>query len=271
MWACPHCSEALQLNASGDAWACANNHQFDCAREGYVNLLPANRKRSLHPGDSPEMMAARRRVHQADIYRPLADAIENVLSPLVPVTNMLDLGCGEGYYSAAVQRAQPQALLYGVDIAKPAVRMASKQHNRARFAVASAYQLPLLDDSQDVVLRVFAPSDDSEVRRVLTSQGWYLEVTPAPRHLWELREQLYSTPRAHSEARTCMPGMELRQQADVSYQVALDQAMLRDVVAMTPFAHRGHREKRAQLLQSSGLTVQMAFSLCLFQIEQGSS
>jgi 23S rRNA (guanine745-N1)-methyltransferase len=270
MWACPHCREALQLNASGDAWACANNHQFDCAKEGYVNLLPANRKRSLHPGDSPEMMAARRRVHSADLYRPLADAIENVLSPLAAVTNMLDLGCGEGYYGAALQRAQPQTRLYGVDIARPAVRMASKRHQRARFAVASAYRLPLLDDSQDVVLRVFAPSDDAELRRVLAPQGWYLEVTPAARHLWELREQLYDTPRAHSQARTRMPGMGLRQQADVAYQVKLDQSLLRDVVAMTPFAHRGHREKREQLLQSSELTVQMAFSLCLFQIEQKS-
>ena len=269
MWACPHCSEALQLNETGDAWACVNKHQFDCAREGYVNLLPANRKRSLHPGDSPEMMAARRRVHQADIYRPLADAIEGVLSPLEPVASMLDLGCGEGYYSAALQRAKPQAQLYGVDIAKPAVRLASRQHKQARFAVASAYQLPLLDDCQDVVLRVFAPSDDRELRRVLTPQGFYLEVTPAPTHLWELRAQLYDTPRAHTAARTRMPDMRLQQQSDVAYQVELDQPLLRDIVAMTPFAHRGHREKREQLLQLNKLAESMAFSLCLFQLDQG--
>ncbi len=267
MWACPHCSEALYLNAGGDAWACANKHQFDCAREGYVNLLPANRKRSSHPGDSPEKMAARRRVHSVDLYRPLADAIEEMLSPLAPVTQMLDLGCGEGYYGTALRGAQPQARLYGVDIAKPAVRMASKRQ-QGLFAVASAYQLPLLDSSQNIVLKVFAPSDDKELRRVLAPQGFFLEVTPAPQHLWELRERLYDSPRAHSESRVTVPGMGLRRQSTVTYEVRLDQPLLCDVVAMTPFSHRGHREKREQLLRSSELNVQMAFSLCLFQLEQ---
>ena len=213
------------------------------------------------------MMAARRRVHQADIYRPLADAIEQALSPLAPVTNMLDLGCGEGYYCEALQRAQPLAQLYGVDISRPAVRMASKQHRQARYAVASAFELPLLDDSQDIVLRVFAPSDDAQLLRIMATQGCYLEVTPAPRHLWELRERLYATPRAHEAARTGIPGMRLQQQADVTFQLDLDQSLLRDVVAMTPFAHRGRREKREQLLRLHSLAVQMAFTLCLFQAE----
>ena len=267
MWACPHCREALQLSETGNAWVCANKHQFDCAKEGYVNLLPANRKRSRHPGDSPQMMAARRRVHQAGFYARLADAIEGLLSPLAPVATMLDLGCGEGYYSAALCRAQPGAQLYGVDIAKTAVRMAAKQYRHGRFAVASAYQLPLLDHSQDIALRVFAPSDDRELRRVLAPQGYYLEVTPAPAHLWELRVGLYDKPRAHSESRVALPGMHLLEQTEVAYQAVLDQSLLQDVVAMTPFAHRGQREKRQQLLQSSTLTVQMAFSLCLFQLD----
>ena len=267
MWACPHCREALQLNTAGNAWACANGHQFDCAREGYVNLLPANRKRSAHPGDSPEMMAARRRVHEAGLYGRLANGIEALLSPAEHIENMLDLGCGEGYYSGALQGAQYRAQLYGVDIAKPAVRMAAKHHKHGRYAVASAVQLPLPDDSQGIVLRVFAPSDDKEVRRVLAPGGFYLEVTPAPRHLWELRERLYDTPREHAQARSGLLGMRLHQQEEVSYQASLDAPLLRDVIAMTPFSHRGHREKREQLLQSEGLTVQMAFSLCLFQLD----
>jgi 23S rRNA (guanine745-N1)-methyltransferase len=267
MWACPHCREALQLNTAGNAWACANSHQFDCAKEGYVNLLPANRKRSAHPGDSPEMIAARRRVHEAGLYGRLAKGIEALLSPAEHIENMLDLGCGEGYYSGALQGAQYRAQLYGIDIAKQAVRMAAKHHKHGHYAVASAYQLPLPDDSQGIVLRVFAPSDDKEVRRVLAPGGFYLEVTPAPRHLWELREGLYDTPREHTESRTGLPGMRLQQQEEVSYRASLDPSLLRDVIAMTPFSHRGHREKRAQLLQSEGLTVQMAFSLCLFQLD----
>ena len=265
MWACPHCREALQLDAAGAAWVCANKHQFDCAREGYVNLLPANRKRSRHPGDSPEMMAARRRVHQAQLYLPLAEAIEALLSSLAPMATQLDLGCGEGYYCGALQRARPEAQLCGIDIAKTAVRLASKQHPQGRFAVASAYQLPLLDDSIDCALRVFAPSDDRELRRVLAPRGLYLEVTPAPRHLWALREHLYDEPRAHAPSRTAIPGMQLLQQSTIAYPLTLERSLLGDLVAMTPFAHRGHREKRERLLQSDALTLEMMFSLSLFQ------
>jgi 23S rRNA (guanine745-N1)-methyltransferase len=181
------------------------------------------------------------------------------------VQNILDLGCGEGYYDTALQQAHPGAQLYGVDIAKPAVRMASKRHQQGRFAVASAWQLPVLDDSLDIVLRVFAPSDDKELCRVLAPGGHYLEVTPGPRHLWALRKNLYDTPREHASTRTSIVGLSLREQLAVKFELTADQSLLQDIVAMTPFAHRGHREKRAQLLDSTGWTLEMAFSLCLFQ------
>ena len=55
---CPLCHQALL--PSPQQWRCSNNHQFDCAKEGYVNLMPVQHKGSKQPGDSPEMMQARR-------------------------------------------------------------------------------------------------------------------------------------------------------------------------------------------------------------------
>ena len=34
---CPICKE--QLNSQGKQYVCPNNHSFDVARQGYVNLL----------------------------------------------------------------------------------------------------------------------------------------------------------------------------------------------------------------------------------------
>ena len=265
IWTCPICREALLLNESASSWRCENNHLFDCAREGYVNLLPSNKKRSSEPGDSAEMIAARRRILGAEIYRPLADSIQAQLAGMGSITRILDLGCGEGYYSNAMRRVIPDAIVCGVDISKPAVRLAAKQYSSVNFAVASSFTLPLAAASQDLVVRIFAPSDEAEVSRVLKAEGAYLEVTPAPRHLWALREALYDTPRAHSAAREEVGGLSLCQSSTVEFKVELDQALLHDLVAMTPFAHRGHREKREQLLALDSLTVQMAFSLKLFQ------
>lgn len=265
MWACPFCQEDLVVNPTGNAWSCENNHLFDCAREGYVNLLPSNKKRSVEPGDNAQMIAARRRIHTAEIYRPLATAIQRQLAELEFNTRILDLGCGEGYYSAAVQQAMPAAQVCAVDISKAAIKLAAKNYPAVKFAVATNFSLPVPSASQDALLRVFAPCDDEEVRRVLRGEGAYLEVTPAARHLWALREALYETPRPHAAAREEIPRMKLHESSIVEFEVELDQPLLRDLVAMTPFAHRGRREKREGLLQLNSLSVQMAFTLNLFQ------
>ncbi len=265
LWTCPLCRKGLNYHAGERCWSCENNHLFDCAREGYVNLLPANRKRSSEPGDSAQMISARRRIHTAEIFRPLANNIQSILAGASPATRILDLGCGEGFYSSALYQAQRQAQVCAIDISKPAIKLAAKHYPAVHFAVASTFQLPVLSESQDIIVRIFAPSDDREMARVLVTGGTYLEVTPAPAHLWTLREALYETPRAHVVARTAVQGMQLLQTSILEFEVELAQPLLYDMVAMTPFAHKGHRERRESLLERDSLRLQMAFSLNLFQ------
>ncbi|MBE9539239.1 MAG: methyltransferase domain-containing protein, partial [Proteobacteria bacterium] len=176
VWTCPFCCLGLRVNESGKSWSCENNHSFDCAREGYVNLLPSNKKRSSDPGDNAEMIAARRRIHTAQIYRPLVDAIQAQLADVESIMRILDLGCGEGYYSNALQQALPDAQICAVDISRAAVKLAAKNYPSVNFAVASTFALPVASESQNLLLRIFAPSDDAEVVRVLEKGGVYLEV-----------------------------------------------------------------------------------------------
>ena len=49
---CPLCREALTREPR--RWFCATGHSFDVAREGYVNLLPVQHKKSRDPGDTPD-------------------------------------------------------------------------------------------------------------------------------------------------------------------------------------------------------------------------
>jgi len=265
LWNCPTCQCGLYFDALAKTWSCENRHTFDRAKEGYVNLLPSNKKRSAEPGDNLEMIAARRRIHTAGIYRPLAEAVQAEVAALEPVTRILDLGCGEGYYSNALKRARSGAQVCGVDISRSAIRLAAKQYPGVNFAVASTFRLPVPTSSQDLLVRIFAPSDDEEAIRVLQAGAYYLEVTPAPRHLWALREALYDRPRAHESAHRKIPGMQLLQSSIIAFELDLDQSLLRDLVAMTPFAHRGHREKRERLLARESQAVEMVFSLQLLQ------
>ncbi len=64
-YSCPLCH--APLSRSDNHYSCPQRHQFDLAKEGYVNLLPVQFKRSRDPGDSAEMMQARRRSSTPDI------------------------------------------------------------------------------------------------------------------------------------------------------------------------------------------------------------
>ena len=252
-------------HASSAALQCGNGHHFDLAKQGYVNLLPSHKKGSHDPGDSAEMIAARRRIHQAELYHPLIEGMGKQLLSVSSPATVLDVGCGEGYYSGALHDIWPTAQVDALDISKTAIRLAAKKYSAVNFAVASAFDIPVESDSVDLVLRVFAPSNDDELRRILGRAGHYLELTPAPRHLWALREALYDTPRPHLVSRTEITGFQLRQSDLIEFELELETAVLQDLLTMTPYAHRGHREKRELLQLRDNMTITMAFSSNLYQ------
>lgn len=248
IWCCPVC--AGLLSKSENSWRCAQGHSFDCAKEGYVNLLLANQKRSSDPGDTREMMINRRAFLEAGSYRPLSDALNNVLDGLKPAT-LLDCGCGEGYYLqqylASLSEASSVAA-FGLDISKEAVRMASKSNRSAAdFAVASSFHLPVADQSVDLLLRVFAPGDLAEVRRVLAPEGAFVLVVPGPDHLFSLKQALYQKPRQHE-----LPDIPLGFTCEKDERVMFDldltsNAGVKQLLAMTPFVWKGDRKAKETL------------------------
>ena len=257
IWQCPVCHLPLELADS--TWRCGNRHNFDCAREGYVNLLPVQRKRSKEPGDSGEMLQARRRFLEAGYYRPLVETIVALL-PYAPGRQLLDIGCGEGYYTRQLQSSGwPGKALAGVDISKAGVRMAAKSQPEAQFVVAGSYDLPLAQDSVDHLLRVFAPAADAEMHRVVNPGGSLLDVAPGPEHLWSLKKALYSEPREHAPPKPVegfMPEAELR----CCFPLHLrGREAIADFLAMTPFAWKGHSAVREELEQLDSLKLEADF------------
>ena len=76
-FSCPLCH--APLTRAEKTFICPLGHQFDRAKEGYVNLLPVQHKRSRDPGDSAEMMQARRAFLDPGHYQPLRDAVVDLL------------------------------------------------------------------------------------------------------------------------------------------------------------------------------------------------
>ena len=101
LFRCPVCGGALDREER--RYVCPSGHGFDLAKEGYVNLLPANRMHSKTPGDDKEMAAARTRFLDGGWYRPLRDMLCKLVDRYGgEAPALLDAGCGEGYYTAAL-------------------------------------------------------------------------------------------------------------------------------------------------------------------------
>lgn len=260
---CPICRLALDLQLP--SWRCAAGHSFDVAREGYVNLLPAHHKHSSEPGDSAESLRARRAFLNASHYAPLREAVVAALSLARP-QNLLDIGCGEGYYTAAIAAAVPEVI--GLDIAKPAIQLAARRYSGpTTWLVASGAQVPVPDASLDALSCLFTQLHVRELQRVLKPGGLLLVVTPAADHLWHLREGLFDTVQPHEPDKfveTLSAGFELQDRHTLSFDLDLNAADLSNLLMMTPYAWKARPEKREELARRSALRTQAAFSLLTF-------
>jgi 23S rRNA (guanine745-N1)-methyltransferase len=249
MWVCPKCQSVLTTETS--SWACSNNHRFDIAKEGYVNLLLANQKRTKEPGDNKEMINARRLFLEQNHYLPLADKLSSLIQGHFTKSQditLYDIGCGEGYYLNHIhQSLKEQGLSLssgGSDISKNAIQKAAKKYKECKFAVASNANLPLASNEVDAFLQVFAPSNSNEVSRVISDDGIWLQVSPGAEHLKEMKEQIYSTPEEHSVSSLDIPDFMLQHQEILAYKVNLSRLEdRRHLLMMTPFYWSSKQDK----------------------------
>ena len=265
---CPVCRQALKLDAN--SWRCAAGHHYDRAKQGYVNLHVVQHKHSKTPGDTPESVLARREFLQTGFYQPLQQAVVTLLEGLKPTT-VLDIGCGEGYYTSAMQAHSQQCI--GVDIAKTAVQRAAKLNSNVTWVVATGATLPVQDHSVDVCSSLFSPIPQQEIVRVLKNQGYFIVAVAAAKHLYAMREALFEQVTLHDPEKIVQQlaaHFELKQSQVIEAPLQLDQQALKNLIAMTPYAYKANPERRSALEQNQNFAVSAIFQLYLFQKKQPS-
>jgi 23S rRNA (guanine745-N1)-methyltransferase len=244
MWQCPLCKTTISLKDS--PIKCINNHSFDKAKSGYVNLLPVQFKKSKMPGDDKAMVKARREFHQLNAYKPLKDKLVQLIVQMLNKPSdddeyrMYDAGCGEGSYLDAVLKGITQSgfrcVGAGSDISKIAVELASKAYKPYQFVVASSFDLPLADSTQDIMLQVFAPGSNSEYLRVLRDNGILVTVDPAQDHLFEIKAGVYDNPKKHEIDHNNRKGFKREHSERLSFTIDLPSLEQRlALIKMTPF------------------------------------
>ncbi|MBT1451618.1 methyltransferase domain-containing protein [Glaciecola sp. XM2] len=275
-WQCPVCESPLALD--GKTWRCEQAHSFDCAKEGYVNLLLAQHKNSQSPGDSKEMIAARRAFLATDAYKPLAHKLSSLLLAHATDLNtdkpfrLFDAGCGEAYYTRTIDtlwhEVSQRIRISGIDISKPAIQKAAKANKHGYFAVASTFNIPLPSASQDAVIQVFSPSRLEEVARVLSENGVLITVNPAQDHLIELKQYVYDNPQPHAIAEDESSVFRMVDRHRLTFSVPLNSEQERaQLLEMTPFYWRISQHNKALLYR--GLEVCTAdFDIRVFRLSE---
>ena len=273
IYCCPVCREALRVN--GRALQCSNGHSYDIAKEGYVNLLLANQKRSQEPGDNKTMISHRRQFFATGLYEPLSDTINASVQPLVAshrgdgAFNLLDSGCGEGYFlhqlDESLGKGQRPYALYGTDISKFAIKAAAKRDKAVGWAVASSYNLPILPRSVHFALNMMAPFSAPKIRSVLRENGRFLIVSPGPEHLFSLRQQIYENPQKHPLPDEELPGFDFCHRQRVQFHRHLQNEAIQSLFVMTPYSWNAPLAVREKIMSLPELGITVDFVLTLFQ------
>ena len=267
LFTCPVCGEALMFDEG--AYRCVSGHCFDRAKEGYVNLLPANRQHASAPGDDKDMVKARTAFLDSGRYTPLKEALCALAAKYAGErTALLDAGCGEGYYTEGLSRviAEKGGRTGGADLSKAAVKKAAKRCREAEIAVASVYHLPLAERSVDMVTDCFSPLAKEEYRRVLKDGGRFLYVVPGARHLWEMKEVLYEQPYENEVREEAYEGFRLQETVPLSFGIHLEKTEeIMALFRMTPYAWKTPKEGVERLAEQKELGLTAEFRILVYE------
>lgn len=276
--ACP--IDGNRLKQRDKQFVCNSGHSFDIARQGYVNLLPVQHKRSKQPGDSKAMVLARTHFLNTGVYQPVAKRLsEEVLAHIINDNNasdnqhcILDAGCGEGYYfdfvfNALQNIAGLNSLSFiGLDISKDAIIQATKRNKQISWVVGTNRQPPVADKSVDIILCLFGFMSIAGFYKILKPGGKIIVVDPGTEHLSQLRKIIYPEVKKQKimSQQLAHADFSLISSETLRYEVQIDnKAQINNLLIMTPHFYRASKAGReaACNLQQLDLTVDVVFNV----------
>lgn len=253
MLICPVCGE--NLIQEGRSLKCSVGHSFDIAKEGYVNLLLTSKKGDSM-GDDRLSARSRRDFLNRGYYSVLRDELVLLFSD--KRGTLLDICCGEGYYTSALGENE-NLKVYGFDLAREMVRLAAKRGN-AEFFVANMASIPVADNSFDYATHLFAPFNEREFARVLKPGGRLCTVVPGSHHLFGLKEKLYDNPYLNDEKLPETETLRLISRRKVSAEIELASAEdIEAVFHMTPYYFHTSEKDKAKLNGLNSLKTPVEF------------
>jgi 23S rRNA (guanine745-N1)-methyltransferase len=258
---CPVCQNHLKRD--GQTLKCIKNHQFDVAKEQYVNLY---HNKNRNAGDDKEMLIARKHILDQGYYEAISDQLNDEVSQLIqnipqdPI-HIVDAGCGEGYYLDRLQQHlanHSQSIsYYGFDISKKAIQLAAKRNPSINWFVANANTIPLETGQIELFINMFSYYSVKEIDRLLSKSGKAIIFRAGKTHLLELKEVLYDE-LTLKESQIESEAIEFKEIKEINFKSKVlikSQEDLQQLLLMTPHYWKTKHENKLNLLKLTELNV----------------
>ena len=268
---CPLCKKPMQV-IHLQSLVCSNQHCFDIAKHGYVNLL----SRGIRTKYDKKIFQHRRLIGRDGLFNPLYIALSQIIMnqhPRNEPISLLDAGCGEGSHLNNIQieinRKEPKALLSaGIDISKEGISFAAAEYSNAIWCVADIADCPFSNQQFHFILNILSPANYSEFQRLISDDGLVIKVVPGQDYLKELREILYkgSDKQNYSNALTIShfnKQFNLLEVESIQYQVSLSEQLIEPLLGMTPLAWGISAERMESVLQLNLKQITMDFKILI--------
>ena len=258
---CPVCKKTLVLTEK--TAKCENGHSFDRASEGYFNLI-----RNAKPlsGDSPEAVTARKLFLSGGYYANLSEYLCKAVSSVSNESSVIcDICCGEGYYTSNIANTADFGEFYGFDLSKRAIRYAAKAADPVQFFIANISEIPLADESVDIITHLFAPVNEKEFQRILKPNGVFIHVFPGKSHLWQMKKALYDVPYENDEKPDVSADFKLVCSERLKSEITLAKNDIENLFKMTPYFYRTPKQAQERLLLLDELKTETEFIVNIYR------
>ncbi len=249
---CPKCHKPLFLE--GKSYKCQNNHCYDIAKEGYLNLLLSK----TNCGDQEVLVKSRINFLNKGFYDNLLVSLKEELGK---ATNVLDCGCGVGYYS---HKLSDSFNITGIDISKEAVRRAAKQDKISSYIVCSSNSIPIRKNHFDAAYVIFAPLFEESLNDLIKNKGKLIVVHPGDKHLYQIKEKIYNYPYYNTKPNLNLNFFDLEKEYKITYEIKLHNDDLHNLIGMTPYLYKTNKTDLDKINNLNELTVTVDFLVTVY-------
>lgn len=237
---CPYCEMGFTNYIKHIA--CERNHTFDFSNSGYLNLLKKN-KNVIY---DKSLFDARKQIAKNGFFDGVEQHIIKIIIEkyqLKEQLTVLDLGCGDGTFFSNILLALKQTGIQynavGIDNSKEGITLASRSDKSVLWLVSDIANVPIIENSIDVILNTLSPANYSEFNRLLKDDGIIIKTVPNQGYLTELRQAIHLNDYSNNNVVSLFSENTLNYKSvRVNYQKNLSDEERKLVFEMTPLTKR---------------------------------